>query len=190
MRSIFPPSSYVTESVRAGVDQRAVRSSCPKQALLPTAALISLSQRSHSSYVRRNKWLPGVPISIPKCMLATRLTQYLWLSSALLSQCPAPTPPDHGFPCPASCLHLTPPLQLSLSRLSPLSSSRFFSLTPHVACSSLLCWPCSVYYFLSLLWTLPDASACTLPPIYNKNLSSTTPWRSHVPTLHGSNSPV
>lgn len=33
-----------------------------------------------------------------------------------------------------------------------------------------ICWPRSVYYILSLSWTLPDALAHFLPHIYNKNL--------------------
>lgn len=35
---------------------------------------------------------------------------------------------------------------------------------------SQVCLPCSVHYFLSLIWTLPDISSCSFPPIYNKNL--------------------
>lgn len=33
-----------------------------------------------------------------------------------------------------------------------------------------VCWPCSIHYFLSLLWIIPGASGFTLPHIYNKNL--------------------
>lgn len=56
---------------------------------------------------------------------------------------------------------LLPPL--SWSFLLFLSSHPFFSWPGSV------CWPCLVSYFLSLVWTLSDASSCTLPHAYNKN---------------------
>lgn len=64
------------------------------------------------------------------------------------------------------------------SRLSRSACPPFFSL-PLVLPVSLLSRPSSVYwacliYFLSLLWTLLDASGCTLPCIYNQILLNHT----------------
>lgn len=39
-----------------------------------------------------------------------------------------------------------------------------------ISWSGLLCWPCLPSNLLSLLWTLPVASGCTLLHLYNKSL--------------------
>lgn len=47
-----------------------------------------------------------------------------------------------------------------------------------------VCWPCSTYCSLSLLWTLPEASACSLLHIYISTVqpspSPAASWNSHV----------
>lgn len=55
----------------------------------------------------------------------------------------------------------------------PLLSLPFLLLPPTThpfTWPSLLCWPFSVCYFFSWLSTPPDASGCTRPHIYIKNL--------------------
>jgi hypothetical protein len=87
-------------------------------------------------------------------------------------------PGSLGLPHPISCLH-TLCLSLSLSDTPPPLSWPYQ-----------ICQPCSVYYFLSLLWIPLDASGCTLLHVYNKNLllsnafSSVTPWSSSILSLY------
>lgn len=122
-----------------------------------------------------------MPVGIPKCMAVSRLPRYLWL----FSPCP-PTPnisgpwlpsPSFSFPYnlpfqsrALSCLPLLVP-----SLLASFASTLFVFLS-HSSPLSLLsrpgpvCWSCSVCYFLFLLWTLPNASDCSCPHIYNKTL--------------------
>lgn len=46
-------------------------------------------------------------------------------------------------------------------------------------------WPCSVCYFLSLLWTLPVVFGCSLPHIYNESHSlNCTMEQSCHPLIH------
>lgn len=42
-----------------------------------------------------------------------------------------------------------------------------------------VCWSYLVYYFLLLLWTPPDASECSFPRIYNRNLLNIS-WSGYV----------
>lgn len=75
-------------------------------------------------------------------------------------------------------------LVLSLSSSLPhlsFSPSTFLLL---LSCSGPVCWPCSVYSFLSLLWTLPDTSGYSLPHIYNKKPCYTIPWGSQFNSLY------
>lgn len=143
-----------------------------------------------------------IPVSIPKCMLPSKFPQYrnsLWLFSALLT----PSNLLHlmaSFLPPAShsCIILT--FRLSTLLCLPLLDTSF--LPPLLGClliyllslslslslclpswPSSVCWPCWVYRFLSLLWTLLEGSGSTLPHIYNKNLPFNIYRSSHVLSL-------
>lgn len=92
-----------------------------------------------------------------KRMLATRLfgITSTWGSSQLFSPCPYP-----------KCLHFT-----------------VFPLCPHSSSSSLANTPNSHHsagHVQSLLQTLPNASGCSLPPIYTKTSPLVIPQSCHV----------
>lgn len=67
---------------------------------------------------------------------------------------------------PVSHSYITLPLQPG----ALLVLSFFLVLCFLLSYLSLVYWPCSVYNFLSMFWTLPDASVCPLPHIYSNNL--------------------
>jgi len=117
-------------------------------------------------------------------ILASRLTQYLSFS---------PCSPAYALSLSASDSYIILPFQ-------PCAPWPPFSWSPLSTCSSLPpslplsllswpssgCWSRSVYCFLSLLWTPPEASGCTLPHIYNKKhlFGYTLEPYSHVSTLY------
>lgn len=83
--------------------------------------------------------------------------------------------------------YLCLPLSVSLLPL-PLLSCVLLSVLPTLPALILLLswpgsifWPCSIYYFLSRLWILPNTSACSLYRIYNRTLPlpHTTEWSCH-----------
>lgn len=98
-----------------------------------------------------------------------------WLCSALFTANPTlKLPSAQEFPSPQLVT-----LLFWLNDLLLLSFAHSFSspliLLPF---SISLClvpvlvfWPCSVYYFLSLLWAFPDATRGSFPNMYNKNIS-------------------
>lgn len=115
-------------------------------------------------------------VSKKKCLLASRLSQYLSLLSVLLTP-PLPWAPWASL-LPAPLSYRTLPLghaphlfSGSLLPFSPLSSSLAL-LSRHSA----VCWSCSVCYFLSLFWILLDVSSRTLPHIYSKYLLTCQAW--------------
>lgn len=75
-----------------------------------------------------------------------------------------------------------PSLALSLFCL-PLFYSSLVP-PPLLSWPSSVCWPGLVYYFLSLQWTLADASDCTLPHSTIKTLPLSIPWSIHVLTSY------
>ena len=127
--------------------------------------LVPFYQRSHFLIIsRKDKWLWVVPVNTPRDVVDSRLLSHtgtcprvytaFWALLALL----------RSFPSQLLILLIT----LLFQPLS-LPASLFTLLTSHPdAGSSLLA--ISVYYFLSLLWILPDAFGCCLPHVYNKNL--------------------
>lgn len=101
---------------------------------------------------------------------------------APLTLSPSPSSPAHGFSIPSfsflynstifplcSCLTSTLCLTL-LSSFLGWALSLPLLLHAILSWSSPVCWSCSVYYFLSLLWDLSHDSGCTLHHIYNKSL--------------------
>lgn len=142
------------------------------EALLPPAAAFPSSVTGTNGCL----WCP----SAYQRMLATRLTQYLWLSSALSPNTLPQTPPDHQSPRPG---FLSPP-HLTLSAQCAPGSPRLplwsFSLSLHSHSS--------LPALGSGLFQMPLPALSLLSTI--KTFSSTAPWSSHVPVLYGSNSPV
>lgn len=57
----------------------------------------------------------------------------------------------------------------SLSLVSLGNLFLFLSCSSHLS-PLMACWARSVYYFLSLLWILPNSPSYTLPHIYNKSI--------------------
>lgn len=99
------------------------------------------------------------------------LSQLLILLITLLSWlCPTP----FALLCALSLVRYlppSPPPSLPLSLSPPASLTMFSPFSPLLyPISHRQPWPCSVYCFLSLLWTLSDASGCFLSPIYSKSL--------------------
>lgn len=89
-----------------------------------------------------------------------------------------------GFPSPGYSYFLKPS-QSHYSQLLLCSLSPLYSLSPATLPSQGLpsscpvCWPCSVYFFLSLLWTHPDA--CSLSSL-SLSLSLFSLSLSHIQT--------
>lgn len=65
----------------------------------------------------------------------------------------------------------------SWSSWSSLYWSLFPPISPLLPWPGSFCQPCPAYCFLPLLWTLPDASGCTLLISAMKTFPSTIPWR-------------
>lgn len=83
----------------------------------------------------RDKWLTVVSVSIPKHLLASQLTHYLWLHSAVLT--PPPTInfflPGLGFPSSSFWFLCKPAISVitcSLGSLCPLGSLDLFAHPP------------------------------------------------------------
>lgn len=143
-----------------------------------------LSVRSRRT---QNKWLAVVSISIQRTSWPTGT-----LSTCGPFQLFSPHLPLLNFssswtslpPAPDSYITLTfQPCALSLmvSFAHTLPSLLAF---PHLlSWPSPVCWPWSVYFFLYLLWTLPDALAPHFL-ISTIKTSSTIPWSGHVFTLY------
>lgn len=138
---------------------------------------------AHSGPEETWSWgLTLMSVSTPECMLASGLPQYKYLleslywhpdCSQLLSPNSRPeTSPAHGLPSPS----LSFPYNSAISALSSLGSFSLGSLSlgslslvrlfptslPLFSWPSPVCWPCLAYCFLSLFWTLPYTSGCTL----------------------------
>lgn len=151
--------------------------SCPKETPLPP---ISGTYSTPSKGAISNGWLSVEPISIPQSMLVSKLTQsltvYLWLLSALL----APSSTLKASLAHRFSLYFSSPYKsttsatLSSFPLLPLSVSSSLDLQPH-PWPRLVCWPYSVYYFLSAL----NSSKCLW-----LDSSSNIPWSSHVLSLY------
>lgn len=139
--------------------------------------------------VKKDEWLSMVPRSISKAMLASSFsitsTSYTFqrpcqhLSSSHLL-CSPNLPPTHRLPSPKPLILLITLLfwlfffSLPLLLLSPLSvpthpPSALFLL---LSWPGPVCWPCPVYYFFSLLWTLPGASGYFVSLIHKKKEQS------------------
>lgn len=85
-------------------------------------------------------------------------------------------------PLPLCSALLFPSLYPSSVFLSLFVSPFSFSLTLTLLLLlliGLVCWPCSVYFFL--LWTLPSPSGCSLSHIHSKRhlLNHTVEWSCH-----------
>lgn len=98
------------------------------------------------------RWLTSVPISTPKCMLASRLPQH----REYLLQSPRWHP---GSP------HTHPPHLRFLQLCAVLLSFVFFSWTSCLPHHHPMAWSTLLAVFLSLLWTFSDASGWPLPCI-------------------------
>lgn len=146
---------------------------CEASLPLPKEAIIMITSR-------RNKLLPVVSISKPKCMLASGLPQYrkylLFISESMLvsnlfsSFLYSKLLPFISFPSPST--HF--PYKTDIFNMHAL-----FVSFPHPSLYSALAsliticglGSCSVYYFLFLSWILPDASIYSLSSISNRNLT-------------------
>lgn len=117
-----------------------------------------------------------MPISVPKHMLQADLQDPSVPGAALSSS------HSGSFPKLLQLMGLSPAVSHSCTTLPFhycaflcslfLSSSLAPSppqLGPTATMAGPIFWPCLVYYFLSLLWTLPEVSRCSLPQIYNKD---------------------
>lgn len=121
---------------------------------------------------QRSKWLLWCLLGYPSVCLASRLTQYPG-SSQRFSPCPHPNSfHPRGF---TSFTQVSPSYRITLSfwpfiLLVPPGSS----LGPLALLSLLLPPPPPQYTpWPDSLWTLPDASGCSLPHMDNKILSPT-----------------
>lgn len=118
-------------------------------------------------------------LSIPKCLLVSRLTQYLCLLLALFPRPPnlnfcswtSLLPDTNSYPCTSS----TCSLDLLVPSLGPLSLAPSLStlLTLFSLLLILIFLPSLIVWFMFNLPlsvpALPDSSGCTLPHNYNKN---------------------
>ena len=119
--------------------------SCPH----PTTALNSLQ-------------LNGFPYPQLHRLLITLLLFYAL--AVFLSFCfwPPPSPFPAAFPSSALCSVLA-----SLTMFSLFSLVCYSSLSHRQAWACSVCWSCSLYFFLALLWTL-NRSGCSLSQIQQK----------------------
>lgn len=147
---------------------------------------------------RRNIRLPVMCVTKSEHMLTVRLTQQYTVLDLLISSLILKLMDFRPLGCSffyscyfqyvCSCSHCLP----LLFPTHPLLSCTLSLFLPHPHPSSLLLflwWPCLVLwlytvFFLSLLWTLPNASGCSLPHIYNENFAFSHAMPHHAMPRH------
>lgn len=141
-----------------------------------------------------DKWLNEVPVSTPKHVLGAALQAPSVPGAALTSS------HNGSFPNLLQLMGLPPAASHSCTTLLFQSCAFFYSFflpsslgppllftllhspappPPPLPWPDPIFWPCLVYYFLSLLWTSPDAFGHVLPHIYNKinhSLNNALEW--------------
>lgn len=128
-----------------------------------------LSIRSKRNLGQR---LTVVPTSISRCMLASRLTQYMWLPPLIpLSPLPTLSFPAHALLFLQALIFLSP--YTSAMHSFVLNLNPLLSLCPHPYSYDSVHSTSHAAVFLFLLLTILDSSGCTLPHICNKNIPFT-----------------
>lgn len=127
----------------------------------------------HKSLLQSPCWHPGSSYLLPpdpNCLqpLDSLSPSFLFPMTLLFWLCTLLVSSSFSLYLGLHCLY-----SLSVFLSCPLPISFFSWLSP-------VCWPCLVYYFLSLLCTLQDALAVLSLTSTIKTLSSTTPWSGPV----------
>lgn len=138
----------------------------------------------------KRKWLTVVPVSIPKSMLASRLTQYLWLQSALLtppatlnfSSSRASPSPSFSVPYDTAISAMGSSGSLCLLLIYSLSLSVPLSLSSHGLVQSSGPVQCTSFCLCPGLSQMPLTTLSLISTV--KSLPSITPCSSHVHTLY------